>query len=80
MSVSVDAKLLRAAIDGLDLDVPIRSARMLADGRVLLHTRDGRHVWEPPKPKKAKVVSESVSKPRACRKRATSAKTTGGKK
>ena len=73
VSVDVDAKLLRAAIDGLGLTVPIRSARVLADGRVLLFTRDGRHVWEPPKPKKPKARPGSVSKPRARRKRVTPA-------
>ncbi len=81
MSIEIDSKLLAAAVKGLGLTVPVRSARLLADGRVLLETRDGRHVWEPPKkkaapPKAGQVPSgvgqapKSVSKPVATRKRA----------
>ena len=73
MSIKVDPKLLAAAVEGLGLDVPIRSARVLDDGRVLVETRDGRHVWDPPK---KKTAPESVSKPRASRERAAPARKT----
>ena len=76
MSIKVDPKLLAAAVEGLGLDVPIRSARVLDDGRVLVETRDGRHVWDPPK---KKTAPESVSVPRVTRKRAPRAKKAGGK-
>lgn len=71
MSIQVDSKLLAAAVKALGITVPIRSARVLADGRVLVFTRDGRRVWEPPK---KETVVKSVSKPRASRKRVPRAK------
>jgi len=71
MSIQVDVGLLAAAVKGLGITVPIRSARVLKGGSVEVWTRDGRQVWKPPV---KKTAPESVSKPRASRKRATPAK------
>ena len=84
MSINVDAGLLAVAVEALGITVPIRSARPLKGGGVEVWTRDGRQVWKPPRvrtaPDPTPSGAESVSVPRAPRKRAASAKRTGGEK
>lgn len=60
--IKIDAKLLDAAVKGLGITIPIRSARQLKDGSVEVITRDGRQVWKPPKPKVKKTASAEERK------------------
>ncbi len=71
MSIKVDAGLLAAAVKALGITIPIRSARQLKNGSVVVGTRDGFQTYKPPV---EETAPESVSKPRAPRKRAASAK------
>ena len=74
MSIKVDSKLLAAAVKGLGITIPIRSARKLEGGGVEVWTRDGAQEWKPP------AAPKSASKPRAPRKRKATARKTGGTK
>jgi hypothetical protein len=51
-NIRISKKLLAAAVKALGLSVPIYTARKLADGRILMTSRLGKHIYEPPKPKR----------------------------
>lgn len=47
----MDQKLLKAAIEALNIDVPIYSAIVNKQGEVEIWTRNGKYAWNPPKVK-----------------------------
>jgi len=68
----VDQKTLRAALEALEINVPIYSAIEMEDGTIQIVTRNGIQTWKPPTRKRKTQTPQ--------RTRGKAHTTSGGKK